>query len=100
MNEKTKMILDWVMAGYSTMEPELSVKNQQTIKIAVMAGTDFAQEREIEDMIAFIKWADKNGKSASWIAGQLMHDLTGIAMAEPCFMPRTVGYSDLMQKGA
>jgi hypothetical protein len=73
----------------------LSKKDEQTIRMTILIGLDHAQDREIKDLMAFIGWSNENGKRSGWIAGQLMHDLNGFARPEPCFSPRTSGYSDI-----
>lgn len=96
MPNETETILTQVMDGYSAMG--LSNKDKQSIKFSVAAGMDFAQAQEIKDMLGFIEWSKNNDRPAEWIAGNLMHDLNGIALAEPGFSPRTVGYADLVAK--
>ena len=104
MNEITpeiKKILDAVLDGYECVNPDLTERDKQSVRLAVLAGCGYAQDREMSDMLAFIDWSHNNGRRPGWIAGQLMHDLNGIALLDgPCFVPRTAGYSDLMTKGA
>jgi len=97
ITQETQIILDMVNAGYESMS--LTERDQSTLKTAVLSGMNRAQEREIKDLLAFIEWSSKNHKSQAWIASNLMHDLNGFAMPEPCFLPRTSGYSDLIEKG-
>ena len=95
MEKSTQTILDWVIDGYSVMDGGLSKKDESTIKMSVLMGCKNALPREIKDMMAFIGWSNERGKSAAWIAGNLMHDLIGIFKHDPCFSCRTSGYSDL-----
>ena len=95
MKKSTETILSWVIDGYSIMDGGLSKKDDQNIRLTVSMGLDHALPREIKDMLAFIGWSNEHGKSSIWIAGQLMHDLVGIFDHEPCFSPRTSGYSDI-----
>jgi len=44
----------------------------------------------LADMLAFIKWADKNGEDQRNIAITIAHDLGGVD--DICFLPRTDGY--------
>lgn len=95
MEKSTETILNWVIDGYSIMDGGLSKKDNQNIRMTVLMGLDKALPREVEDLLAFIGWSNEHGKSAIWIAGNLMHDLVGIFKCDPCFSPRTSGYSDI-----
>jgi hypothetical protein len=97
MENQTEAILTTVLDGYEAVDGGLSKKDDETIRMTVMMGLSRALPREIKDLTAFIEWSNNHEKSAMWIAGNLMHDLNGIAHPEPCFSPRTSGYADLNQ---
>jgi hypothetical protein len=92
MNEFTSKILDAVLQGLG----ELSKSDEQQVRMTVFLAMEGALRLEVNDMIAFIQWSGEHGKCKGWVAANLMHDLNGIYKCEPCFSPRTSGYSDLV----
>lgn len=100
MSDLTKealIIFNAVLSGYETVNPDMAEGEKQTIRFIVSSACNRAQEREIKDMLAFIRWSKRNNRRPGWMAGNLMHDLNGIAGNDgPCFLPRTSGYSDIM----
>jgi hypothetical protein len=64
-------------------------------KLDIVMSIDIkCDEAQVEDMLAFIAWSKFNNKSDVFIAGNLMHDINGIANNEIGFSPRTAGYAD------
>jgi len=46
----------------------------------------------LQDIVGFIKWSVANQKEFGWILSNLEHDINGILLKEPAFLPRTTGY--------
>lgn len=63
------------------------------MRVFCLEAMDSATAEQIEDMAAYIDFASENGYSADHIGAQLLHDLSGLANNEPCFLPRTYGYA-------
>jgi len=46
----------------------------------------------LQGIVGFIKWSVANQKEYSWILSNVGHDINGILLREPAFLPRTTGY--------
>jgi hypothetical protein len=64
------------------------------MRVFCLEAMDSANAKQIEDMAAFVDWSIAADQGDGWIGSQLLHDLSGLANNEPCFSPRTAGYSD------
>lgn len=53
-----------------------------------------SEKKIIEDIRAFLKWAIENDKEFLWALSNVGHDVNGIFLQVPAFLPRTTGYSD------
>lgn len=100
MKENTMKIINVVLAGYKSNSGTVPKKLEQDLRFTVLFGMDHALPREIKDMLAFIDWSKANAQSPGFIAANLLHDLNGIIQHDPCFCPRTSGYSDLVKEPA
>lgn len=50
---------------------------------------------QLDDLVAFMRWAKENNKSDSFILMQIAHDLVGLSEGDPVktgFLPRTTGF--------
>jgi hypothetical protein len=102
MNEKEQKILDACIEGaveiYGDQFNDEILRGIKSTLAQALASLDLnsTDKKEVEDMVAFVCWAKDRARSNVWIAGNLLHDLSGIASRETCFSPRTAGYSDLV----
>jgi hypothetical protein len=72
-----------------TLDPFL-----MTAEILVDRFLEYATPLEISDVLAFIDWCEAHDKSVTFASANVCHDMNGIVNLEPCFVPRTAGYSD------
>ena len=59
-------------------------------------------KKELDDIISFIIWCTKTNKDEGYILLNVLHDLVGISNREHGFLPRTDGYTKILndlQKG-
>jgi hypothetical protein len=91
IQEQVKVI-GAVSKGYKSIEGPNA--DDFGMRVFCLEAMDAATAAQIKDMAAFVDWANANDQGDGWIGGQLLHDLSGIANREPCFLPRTSGYLD------
>lgn len=101
INTMKKVIVDAVINGFKltiNVDPDDPAKNTKAA-FEIMRQRDFAYDAldragfdALRDLYAFIRWAETKRQRVSWIASNLMHDLSGFLNGDECFSPRTSGY--------
>ncbi len=56
------------------------------------------EKKQLNDIVAFIRWGIARGLEMSDILANVGHDCTGLLLGEPQFLPRTSGYSESYEK--
>jgi len=55
-------------------------------------------DKFLKDLVSFILWSQKHGKSSAWILSNICHDIGGVVRNESCFSPRCTGYAETLAK--
>ena len=72
----------------------MSRQIEADVKMDLIMTIDIkCEDREIEDMLGWIDWCQQNDRSIALMTSTLLHDISGIANHEPCFLPKTSGYA-------
>ena len=50
-------------------------------------------KKQLEDLIAFIRWSINNKQDEGYILSNVIHDLVGIYKKDVGFWPRTAGFA-------
>lgn len=87
-------ITDKIVLGLSELTSNFSAID---IKMKVYAASSKMLDREKQDLMAFLRFCEQHEKGYSHFAINAMHDINGINNHEPCFCPRTSGYSDIVK---
>jgi hypothetical protein len=100
--KKTDAPIDSLMDTVQQLRDKLALSEASHKKLAeelpLMRKENKRLTRFLQDAAAFVQ--HNTGNSKTWsdrlILSTLIHDITGLAKDEPCFLPRVTGYS---QKG-